>query len=67
LKQQNADLSILVAWAEELVESTNNKCENCSYDSYDRLVHLCGYCEEEAIKERIKWWQDGKRKLNERE
>ena len=31
------------------------------------VTKLCGPCEEEAIKARIQWWQDGKRSLRERE
>ena len=44
-----------------------SKCKDCSYDERDRLTHLCGPCEEQAIKERIKWWQDGKRELRRKE
>ena len=43
------------------------KCEDCTYDERGRLTHTCGPCEEEAIKARIQWWQDGKRSLRERE
>ena len=38
-------------------------CENCSYDKNGNFEKLCGPCEENAIKERIEWWQEGKRKL----
>ena len=38
-------------------------CENCSYDKDGKFEKLCGPCEEDAIKERIDWWQEGKRKL----
>ena len=38
-------------------------CENCSYDKDGKFEKLCGPCEEDAIKERINWWQEGKRKL----
>ena len=41
-------------------------CENCSYDKNGNFEKLCGPCEENAIKERIDWWQEGKRKLNEK-
>ena len=44
-----------------------SKCEDCTYDERGRLTHTCGPCEEEAIKARIQWWQDGKRKLKEKE
>jgi hypothetical protein len=43
------------------------KCKDCTYDERGRLIHTCGPCEEEAIKARIQWWQDGKRKLKEKE
>ena len=43
------------------------KCKDCTYDEHGRLTHTSGPCEEEAIKARIKWWQDGKRKLKEKE
>ena len=43
------------------------KCQDCTYDERGRLTHTCGPCEEEAIKARIQWWQDGKRKLKEKE
>ena len=42
-------------------------CKDCSYDDRGRLDVLCGPCEERAIQERIRWWQDGKRSLRERE
>ena len=42
-------------------------CEDCSYDDRGRLEKLCGPCEERSIEERIRWWQDGKRSLRERE
>ena len=44
-----------------------SKCEDCTYDERGRLIHTCGHCEEKAIKARIQWWQDGKRKLKEKE
>jgi len=44
-----------------------NKCKDCTYDERGKLTHTCGPCEEEAIKARIQWWQDGKRKLKEKE
>ena len=49
------------------MEMNVSKCEDCTYDERGRLIHTCGPCEEEAIKARIKWWQDGKRKLKEKE
>ena len=44
-----------------------SKCKDCTYDERGRLIHTCGLCEEKAIKERIQWWQDGKKKLKEKE
>lgn len=41
-------------------------CENCSYDKNGTITTLCGPCEEDAIRQRINWWQEGKRKLNEK-
>ena len=38
-------------------------CENCSYDERGNFQKLCGPCEEKAIAERIKWWQEGKKNL----
>ena len=45
----------------------SDKCQFCSYDKNVRVLHLCGFCEEEAIRQRIKWWQEGKKKLNEKD
>ena len=42
-------------------------CEDCSYDKNGILEKLCGPCEEEAIRQRINWWQEGKRKLKKNE
>ena len=43
------------------------KCDSCSYDDRGRLEKLCGPCEEQQIQDRIRWWQDGKAALRERE
>lgn len=43
------------------------QCEDCSYDENKKLIAQCGPCEENAIAERVKWWQDGKLKLKQRE
>ena len=40
-------------------------CENCTYDKNGKIDTLCGPCEEEGIRQRIQWWQEGKRKLKE--
>jgi len=42
------------------------QCKDCVYDEYGKLTRYCGSCEEKNISERIKWWQDGKKKLRER-
>ena len=42
-------------------------CPTCSYDEKGNLIKVCGPCEEEAIRQRINWWQEGKRKLKEKE
>ena len=42
-------------------------CENCSYDKNGNFEKLCGPCEENAKKERIDWWQEGKRKIKKNE
>ena len=44
----------------------DKKCTDCSYDKNGNIDILCGPCEEEGIRQRIKWWQDGKRKLKEK-
>ena len=44
----------------------SDKCQDCTYDKRGRLIHTCGPCEEDGIKERTKWWQEGKKKLNEK-
>ena len=36
------------------------QCDDCSYDDEGQLIHVCGPCEEEAIRRRISWWQEGK-------
>tara|TARA_B100000927_G_C16476222_1_gene473553 strand:+ start:40470 stop:40670 length:201 start_codon:yes stop_codon:yes gene_type:complete len=51
----------------ELNKPLSAKCKDCTYDERGRLTHTCGPCEEEAIKARIQWWQDGKKKLKEKE
>ena len=43
------------------------QCKDCVYDRNGKLVKNCGPCEERLIAERIKWWQDGKLKLKQRE
>ena len=42
-------------------------CENCVTDKRGVVVRECGPCEEQSIKDRIRWWQDGKAALRERE
>ena len=42
-------------------------CENCVTDKRGKVVQECGPCEEQAIQDRIRWWQDGKAALRERE
>ena len=42
------------------------KCQTCSYDDRGKIIKVCGFCEEEAIKQRIAWWQKGKRDLKNR-
>ena len=44
----------------------SKKCKDCSYTKDGNLDTLCGPCEEDAIRQRIKWWQEGKRKLKEK-
>ena len=39
------------------------QCKDCVYGKDGKLIKNCGPCEESAIAERIKWWQDGKEKL----
>ena len=43
------------------------KCEDCVTDERGIVIKLCGPCEERSIEDRIRWWQDGKRSLRERE
>ena len=43
------------------------KCETCTYNKYGHIVHLCGLCEEDDIRKRIHWWQEGKKKLKDKE
>ena len=38
-------------------------CKSCVYKN-GILVKLCGLCEAKAIEARVKWWQDGKKRLN---
>ena len=42
------------------------QCDDCSYDAEGLLIHVCGPCEEEAIRRRISWWQEGKKLLKDR-
>ena len=42
------------------------ECDDCSYDKDGRLTKMCGPCEEKAIQQRIHWWQEGKRRLKEK-
>ena len=42
------------------------QCDDCSYDDEGQLIHVCGPCEEEAIRRRISWWQEGKKHLRNR-
>lgn len=42
------------------------KCTTCSYDKKGYIIKVCGPCEEEAIRQRINWWQEGKKKLKEK-
>jgi len=44
----------------------DKNCKDCRYDDRGRLETLCGPCEEEGIRQRINWWQEGKRKLNDK-
>lgn len=43
------------------------QCSDCVYDEHGKLTHYCGPCEEKNISERVKWWQDGKRELRNKE
>jgi len=43
------------------------RCPTCTYSKLGLLIHVCGFCEEKGIKDRITWWQEGKKKLKERE
>ena len=42
------------------------ECTTCSYDEKGYIIKVCGPCEEEAIRQRINWWQEGKKKLKEK-
>ncbi len=66
MRQLDVGHSISVDYAVVQVESMT-KCKDCTYDERGILIHTCGPCEEEAIKARIQWWQDGKKKLKEKE
>ena len=39
------------------------QCKDCVYNKNGNLIKNCGPCEEKLIAERIKWWQEGKKKL----
>ena len=41
-------------------------CSSCTYTKNNVLVTLCGLCEAKAIAERVRWWQEGKQKLQKR-
>jgi len=43
----------------------DNKCPHCTYKN-SVLVKQCGFCEEKDIAARIRWWQQGKKKLKEK-
>ena len=38
-------------------------CPSCTYNKNNALVTLWGLCEAEGIAERVRWWQEGKKKL----
>ena len=40
----------------------NQNCPSCVYEN-GKFIKYCGFCEEKSISARIKWWQDGKKKL----
>ena len=40
----------------------NQNCPSCVYEN-GKFIKYCGFCEEKNISTRIKWWQDGKKKL----
>ena len=42
------------------------RCSDCSYNEKGQLVYECGLCQAKAIEQRIKWWQEGKKQLNDR-
>ena len=43
----------------------NQKCPSCVYEN-GKFIKFCGFCEEKNISARIKWWQEGKKKLHEK-
>ena len=45
---------------------SNKPCPSCVYEN-NKFIKFCGFCEEKNISARIKWWQDGKKKLRFRE
>jgi len=44
---------------------TKTQCPHCSYKN-SKLVTMCGFCEEKDIATRIQWWQNSKKKLQEK-
>jgi hypothetical protein len=48
------------------MKKDNKPCPFCSYDANNKIEKLCGFCEAKAINDRVKWWQEGKKKLKDR-
>jgi len=44
---------------------TKTQCTHCYYKN-GKLVTMCGFCEEKDIATRIQWWQNSKKKLQEK-
>ena len=42
------------------------QCKDCNYDASGSVTYECGPCQAKAIEQRIKWWQEGKKHLNNR-